>query len=132
MARKSRKNPTIEKVNFKVYNTAIYARLSKENQTFEKIETQIEEVRNYMENRKIFELVDIYSDNGYSGTNFKRPEFERLMEDIRNRKINCIIIRDLSRFAREHIGAKDYLNNIFPFLGTVYSNFIDIFVIHIN
>lgn len=62
MARKSRKNPTIEKVNFKVYKTAIYARLSKENQTFEKIETQIEEVHNYMENRKIFELVDIYSD----------------------------------------------------------------------
>lgn len=117
MARKSRKNPTIEKVNFKVYKTAIYARLSKENQTFEKIETQIEEVRNYMENRKVFELVDIYSDNGYSGTNFKRPEFERLMEDIRNRKIDCIIVRDLSRFAREHIGAEDYLNNIFPFLG---------------
>lgn len=119
MARKSRKNPTnsTEKINFKVYKTAIYARLSKENQQGEKIETQIEEIKNYIENRRIFELVDIYADNGYSGTNFQRPEFERLMEDIRNRKIDCIIVRDLSRFAREHIGAEDYLNNIFPFLG---------------
>lgn len=70
-----------------------------------------------MESRRIFELIDIYSDNGYSGTNFQRPEFERLMEDIRNQKVDCIIVRDLSRFAREHIGAEDYLNNIFPFLG---------------
>ncbi|MDE5557444.1 MAG: recombinase family protein [Ruminococcus sp.] len=119
MARKSRKNliDSTEKINFRVYKTAIYARLSKENQQGEKIETQIEEIKNYIENRRIFELVDIYADNGYSGTNFQRPEFERLMEDIRNRKINCIIVRDLSRFAREHIGAEDYLNNIFPFLG---------------
>ena len=119
MARKSRKNPvdSTEKINFKVYKTAIYARLSKENQQGEKIETQIEEIRNYIENHRIFEIVDVYADNGYSGTNFQRPEFERLMEDIRNRKIDCIIVRDLSRFAREHIGAEDYLNNIFPFLG---------------
>lgn len=119
MARKSRKNPvdSTEKINFKIYKTAIYARLSKENQQGEKIETQIEEIRNYIENRRIFEIVDVYEDNGYSGTNFHRPEFERLMEDIRNRKIDCIIVRDLSRFAREHIGAEDYLNNIFPFLG---------------
>ena len=119
MARKSRKNPidSTEKINFKSYRTAIYARLSRENQQGEKIETQIEEVRDYMEKRRIFELIDIYADNGYSGTDFQRPEFERLMEDIRNRKINCIIVRDLSRFAREHIDANDYLNNIFPFLG---------------
>ena len=119
MARKSRKNQadSTEKINFRVYKTAIYARLSRENQEYEKIETQVEEVRNYIENHRIFELTDVYADNGYSGTNFERPEFERLMEDVRNRKIDCIIVRDLSRFAREHIGAEDYLNNIFPFLG---------------
>ncbi|HCR73992.1 MAG TPA: hypothetical protein DIW26_06335, partial [Ruminococcus sp.] len=119
MARKSRKNPAdiTEKMDFKVYKTAIYARLSRENQKCEKIETQIEDVKNYINNSYFFEFVDVYADNGYSGTNFQRPEFERLMEDIRNQKINCIIVRDLSRFAREHIGAEDYLNNIFPFLG---------------
>ncbi|MDE5947064.1 MAG: recombinase family protein [Oscillospiraceae bacterium] len=119
MARKSRKNQSdsTEKINFRIYKTAIYARLSKENQQNETIENQIEEIKDYIKNRRIFELTDIYADNGYSGTNFNRPEFERLMEDVRNRKIDCIIVKDLSRFAREHIGAEDYLNNIFPFLG---------------
>lgn len=119
MARKSRKNQinTSEETKFKVYRTAIYARLSRENQQSEKIESQIQEIKDYIKSRHIFELKDIYADNGYSGTNFQRPEFERLMEDVRNQKIDCIIVRDLSRFAREHIGAEDYLNNIFPFLG---------------
>lgn len=119
MARKSRKNQadTPKNMEFKVYKTAIYARLSREGQKKETIETQIEEVRNYIQSRSVFELVDVYADDGYSGTNFQRPEFERLMEDLRNRRINCIVVKDLSRFAREHIGAEDYLNNIFPFLG---------------
>lgn len=119
MARKSRKNQSVkaDNIEFRVYKTAIYARLSHEGQKKEVIETQIEEVRRYIEARRVFELVDVYADDGYSGTNFQRPEFERLMEDLRNHKINCIIVKDLSRFAREHIGAEDYLNNIFPFLG---------------
>ena len=64
MARKSRKNPidSTEKINFKSYRTAIYARLSRENQQGEKIETQIEEVRDYIKKRRIFELIDIYAD----------------------------------------------------------------------
>ena len=120
MARKSRKikqdfqsNPA----KTKTYETAIYARLSREAQNVETIETQIEEVQKFIENKPEFRLVDIYQDNGFSGTNFNRPGFERLMEDVRNQKIDCIIVKDLSRFAREHIGAEDYLNNIFPFLG---------------
>lgn len=119
MARKSRKNQTAapENMEFKVYKTAIYARLSREGQKKETIETQIEEVRRYIQSSCVFELVDVYADDGCSGTNFQRPEFERLMEDLRNRRIDCIIVKDLSRFAREHIGAEDYLNNIFPFLG---------------
>ncbi len=117
VARKSRKNQAAPSESFKVYKTAIYARLSREGQKKETIETQIEEVRRYIQSRCVFELVDVYADDGYSGTNFQRPEFERLMEDLRNRRIDCIIVKDLSRFAREHIGAEDYLNNIFPFLG---------------
>lgn len=119
VARKSRKNQasTAESMDFMVYKAAIYARLSREGQKKETIAAQIEEVKRYIEARHVFELVDVYADDGYSGTNFRRPEFERLMEDLRNHKINCIIVKDLSRFAREHIGAEDYLNNIFPFLG---------------
>ena len=118
MARKSRKNQkAASKLDFKVYKTAIYARLSNEGKRKEIIETQIDEVKNYIAKRKVFEIVDVYADDGFSGTNFKRPEFQRLMEDLRNGRIDCIIVKDLSRFAREHIGAEDYLNNIFPFLG---------------
>ena len=120
MARKSRKTKQEfqpVQAQSKTYQTAIYARLSREAQSVETIETQIEEIQKFMENKPEFRLVDIYQDNGFSGTNFDRPDFERLMEDVRNRRIDCIIVKDLSRFAREHIGAEDYLNNIFPFLG---------------
>lgn len=117
MARKSRKNSEKDDTYIKIYKTAIYARLSREAQKIETIENQIEYVKSYIEKRPHFQLVDTYADNGYTGTNFNRPEFQRLMEDLRNRKIDCIIVKDLSRFAREHIGAGDYLNNIFPFLG---------------
>ena len=57
--------------------------------------------------------------------NFKRPAFQQMLEDLRNRKIDCIVVRDLSRFAREHIGAEDYLNNIFPFLGVRFISIRD-------
>lgn len=119
MARKSRKNRSMESLNtnVKIYKTAIYARLSREAQKTETIEAQIDLIKQHIEKRPQFQLVDTYADNGYTGTNFDRPEFQRLMEDLRNRKIDCIIVKDLSRFAREHIGASDYLNNIFPFLG---------------
>ncbi len=117
MARKSRKNHLDFDTELKVYKTAIYARLSRENVGHEKIETQIEEVKKYLQNKPMFRLVEIYVDNGYSGMSFERPEFQRMMEDVRNQKIDCIVVKDLSRFAREHIGAEDYLNNIFPFLG---------------
>lgn len=118
MARRSRKQGAASEERCStIYRTAIYARLSRGSEQSEKIETQIEEVKKFIENKPIFELVDIFADNGFSGTNFHRPEFERLMNDVRNGRINCIIVKDLSRFAREHVGAEDYLNNIFPFLG---------------
>ena len=118
MARKSRKRDTMTEISTgTVYRTAIYARLSRESQQSEKIETQIEEVLKFIENKPFFKLVETFADNGFSGTNFHRPEFERMMEEVRNGNINCIIVKDLSRFAREHVGAEDYLNNIFPFLG---------------
>lgn len=64
MARKSRKNQSVkaDNIEFRVYKTAIYARLSHEGQKKEVIETQIEEVRRYIEARRVFELVDVYAD----------------------------------------------------------------------
>ena len=57
----------------------------------------IDEAKNYIADRKIFTLVDVYADNGYSGANFQRPEFERLMKDVRNRKIDSTGTKKLSR-----------------------------------
>lgn len=61
--------------------------------------------------------MEVYSDNGLSGTNFYRPDFERLMADIRKGRINCIVVKDLSRFARNYIEADNYIEKVFPFFG---------------
>ena len=55
-----------------------------------------------------------YVDDGYSGANFNRPAFKKMLEDIKNKRINTIIVKDLSRFARESINASEYIEKIFP------------------
>ncbi len=118
VARKSRKGKAApEVIALKRYRTAIYARLSGKGKTEETIDAQIRIIREYLADKPQFEVVEIFEDDGYSGTNWDRPSFQRMMEAVRSGTVDCIIVKDLSRFAREHIGAEDYLNNIFPFLG---------------
>ena len=62
-------------------------------------------------------VVNIYTDYEYSGTNFERPQFQEMMQHIRERKINCIIIRDLSRLGREYLEMGRLIDKVFPFLG---------------
>lgn len=57
-----------------------------------------------------------YVDDGFSGTNFDRPSFKRMIEDAKKGKINCIIVKDLSRLGRDYIVAGDYIEQIFPML----------------
>ena len=99
--------------------TALYCRLSRDDKTDKESNSIANQKKMLSRFAKDNGLANTryYVDDGFTGTNFNRPDFERLMEDVRNRKIDCIIVKDLSRFAREHIGAEDYLNNIFPFLG---------------
>ena len=107
MARKSRKQiaveePVIESVSSEVFSTAIYARLSVENsgksEKVDVIANQIEICKSYIAERPYLNLIDTYVDNGRTGTVFDRPEFNRLMNDIRTGRIKCLVVRDLSRF----------------------------------
>ena len=58
-----------------------------------------------------------YQDDGYTGTNFQRPGFISMIEAIKANKVNCVIVKDFSRFGRDYIQVSDYLDQIFPFLG---------------
>ena len=126
MARKSRKQiaveePVIESVSSEVFPTAIYARLSVENsgksEKVDVIANQIEICKSYIAERPYLNLIDTYVDNGRTGTVFDRPEFNRLMNDIRTGRIKCLVVRDLSRFGRDYIEAGTYLERVFPQIG---------------
>lgn len=128
MARKSRKNlpqpeqaaasvllPELEEAKMPA---AIYGRLSVEDEeTEECMETQIALVQDYINRSRELSYVDTYFDNGFTGTNFKRPAFTRLMNDVRQKKIKCIVVKDLSRFGRNYLEAGYYIETVFPFLG---------------
>jgi len=110
------------------YNVAAYLRLSKEdNENIESnsIVNQRELIEQYISNKDDLQIVDYYIDDGYSGTNFNRPGFRRLLQDMKNKKINCIIVKDLSRFARSHIEADMYFKNIFPSLNIRFISVIE-------
>ena len=97
---------------------AIYGRLSVEDEeTEESMETQIALVQDYINRSRELSYVDTYFDNGFTGTNFKRPAFTRLMNDVRQKKIKCIVVKDLSRFGRNYLEAGYYIETVFPFLG---------------
>ncbi len=110
------------------WNVAAYLRLSKEdrdNMESNSIVNQRELIEQYIGGKEDLELIDYYIDDGYSGTNFNRPGFEKLLRDIKNKKINCIIVKDLSRFARSHIEADMYFENIFPALNIRFISVIE-------
>lgn len=76
-------------------------------------------LRRYVDKKKEFEGWKVleFKDDGYSGTNFERPEFQKMMELVRAGEIHAIIVKDLSRFGRNHIEVGSYIEQIFPFLG---------------
>lgn len=115
------------KKNVKTYRAGIYARLSADMDADknESIDVQIsiarEFVREYNQKNSrtdgSIEVVECYIDLGKTGSNFKRDGFLRLMQDIRLGDINCVIVKDLSRFGRNYLEAGNYIEKIFPFLG---------------
>ena len=71
-------------------------------------------VEKYIEEHPDLRLAGTYSDNGFSGTNFDRPGFIKLMEDVKTGKIQCIVVKDLSRFGRDYLETGYYLETILP------------------
>ena len=105
-----------------VYNTALYLRLSRDDEEYGdsvSIETQRTILQQYAKENRLH-VVDEYVDDGWSGTNFDRPDFKRMMNDVDSGKINCIVTKDLSRFGREHIQMDYYLEFDFPERGIRY------------
>lgn len=99
------------------YQVGAYIRLSRDDgddRESESIENQRDIITNFIEESKDLELFDEYVDDGYTGTNFDRPSFKRLIEDIEKGKINCVVTKDLSRFGRDHIDTGYYLERFLP------------------
>lgn len=106
------------------YKAGIYARLSsdQDRKKNESVEVQVKIAERYIEdfNRDGTERIEIaerYIDLGKTGSNFNRDEFQRLMQDIRLGVIDCVVVKDLSRFGRNYLEAGNYIEKIFPFLG---------------
>ena len=98
------------------YNTALYYRLSRDDENFGdsvSIETQKTILQQFARDNQ-FHVVDEHIDDGWSGTNFDRPAFQRMIDDVDAGRTNCIITKDLSRFGREHVMMDYYLEFVFP------------------
>ncbi len=120
MARKSRKklpsNQIMELNN--IVKTVMYLRLSvednKNNNENTSINTQRDIIKKYINDNLELTLVGEYVDNGSTGTNFKRNGFLKMIEDVEQRKIDCIVVKDLSRFGRNMIDTGYYIEKVFP------------------
>lgn len=113
----------------KRYIIAIYLRLSKEDDKWKEesnsIAMQRVLLRRYIEENFVdYETVE-FCDDGYTGTNFERPGMQEMLERIRDGEINCVVVKDFSRFARDYIELGSYLEQIFPFLGVRFISIND-------
>ena len=106
----------LESLN-KIYNVGLYIRLSREDDDkiseSESITNQKSLLLQYVKENNL-RVYDIYIDDGYSGTNFDRPGFNRLLKDIELGKINMVITKDMSRLGRDYIGTGNFIEKYFP------------------
>lgn len=124
MARTSHKQqkPLLSLSSFgqtKFYNVAIYARLSVEDngRNSDSIESQIEYLENFIANDPTMRKAAVFIDNGFTGTNFMRPEFQRMIDAARHGNINCVVVKDLSRLGRNYVETGEFLEKVCPFIG---------------
>ncbi len=124
----------------KIWKAGFYIRLSREDvekdnsiyniKTYNKTEsesitTQRAILSEFADKYADIEVIDEYVDDGYTGTNFNRPSFQRMFEDIKDKKIDCVIVKDLSRFGRNYAEVGNYLEVVFPLLNIRFMAIID-------
>ena len=122
MARKSRYALVAEPlvVDDGLILAGMYARISDEDgddEATNSLGNQKKIGMHYLSEHTEIRLVDTYSDNGYTGMNYNRPDFQRLMQDVRSGRINCIIVKDISRFGRHFLQTSEFVERILPELG---------------
>lgn len=108
--------------------TYIYARLSEKDGGHgreDSIYIQKQICEDYAKKHPEMLVVKVYMDNGVSGTTFQRDEFEKLMEDVANKKVDCIIVKDFARFGRDALDAVDLIDVIFPTLNVRFISVMD-------
>jgi DNA invertase Pin-like site-specific DNA recombinase len=104
----------------KKFSVAVYLRLSREDgdkTESDSIANQRLLIENYLSDKPFLQFFREYVDDGYTGSNFERPGFIKMMEDIKRQKVNCIIVKDLSRFGRNYIEVGRYIEKKFPAMG---------------
>ena len=109
----------------RIYHAAIYVRLSKEDGDVasaakaesNSISNQKNLIKDFLKEKDDIIVVSEYVDDGYSGSNFERPGFQMMLEDIKRGKVDCVVVKDLSRFGREYIDSGKYIERLFPALG---------------
>ena len=115
----------MSKTEDRIYHAAIYVRLSKEDGDVasaakaesNSISNQKNLIKDFLKEKDDIIVVSEYVDDGYSGSNFERPGFQMMMEDIKRGKVDCVVVKDLSRFGREYIDSGKYIERLFPALG---------------
>ena len=134
MARTSRKNAgAVVKTQSSPeteYSAALYARISVENERKREADTignQIQLLRDFAGEDSDISVFDVYCDDDVSGTDFQRPEFSRMMNDIRDGKVNCVIVKDLSRLGRNHLESGEFIEMVFPYLNVRFISITDRF-----
>ncbi len=120
MARVSRKPGTVKSIvptEYKLHEAGLYLRLSvidNGREECDSIENQEKIIREYLKQKPDIRIHRVYIENGFTGTSFNRPVFNELLRDIEAGEINCVVVKDLSRFGRHALDATDYITNIFP------------------
>ena len=134
MARKSKYEHSSAKLSTALWKPALYIRLSREDGDREEsnsIASQRELLTEFVDTQTDMTAPRLYTDDGCTGTDFDRPDFQRMLNDLRAGIINCVIVKDLSRFGRNYVGVGEYLEHVFPLLNVRFisvSDNVDSFV----